>query len=74
MPADLRIGMSGFIQLFRESRRCDSLFHQADVVHHPKATVQNLKDFVDLHPAVAVAVVEDRVATPPRLRHRLAKN
>jgi hypothetical protein len=47
--------------LLREPGRCHSFFHQADVVHHSKATVQNLKNLVDLHPAIAVAVEEDRV-------------
>jgi len=51
-----------FVSLLRESRCRDSFFHQANVVHHPKAAIQNLEHLVDLHPAGAVAVVENCIA------------
>src|SRR5712691_4235861 len=48
--------------LFGESRRGDSFLHQANVVHHPNAAIQDLEHLVDLHPAAAVAVVENGIA------------
>jgi integrase len=56
-----RTGKFNF-NLLCESRGSDAFFHQTNVVHHAKASIQNLEHLVDLHPALAVPVVEDCIA------------
>jgi hypothetical protein len=42
------------IRLVSKARGCDPVFHEADVIDHPNASVQNLEDLIDLHPALAL--------------------
>jgi len=48
--------------LFGKARGGYAFFHETDVVHHSNAAVQYLEHLVDLHAAVALAVIQDGVA------------